>query len=276
MAGGAVGAAVSGGRATLIIGTLSVCGILLLRRKIIALFCLLLLGIVGAAVANLSADWINTKADPFLQRSLQSILIHKKGEAIKSIENSTDWRREVFDRAIEEWRSSPRIFWTGRGTYGFGTADETSMLIVGGYRALIEISLRRGATHNLISDLLVTYGLIGAVLYLTLVGAILRFLWTLYHRRDLSPPAANLAVAAFVASVLWLIYSLIGGNYYPAECVWFMIILVAGFYTGAATEERRKAPTVARIPARLSRQQTPFPPRQRRPVLSGRGDGFAG
>ena len=260
--GGGLGAAFSGGRYALLIGFASVCGVLVLRRKVVALFVVLVIGIIGAAVANLSSDWINTKADPIVQRSLQWVLLHKKAETISNIENSTDWRRELFHRAIDEWQSDPRIFWTGRATYGFGVADETAILIAGGYEALIRTALRRGVTHNLISDLLVTYGVIGCVLYLLVFCSIIRFLWKAHRSRRLSSPAANLALVSFVASGVHLVYSIIGGNYYPPELVWFLVILLASVYSGAGIEERPKLA--------LRREKIdPQPVRRPRPVSVG-------
>lgn len=257
---GATGSALSAGRVTLLIGFASVCGVLVMRRKVVALFLVMVIGILGAALANLCADWINTEANPYLERSLQWMLLHKKGESIRTIESSTDWREDLFRRAIAEWRSNPRVFWTGRATYGFGVADETAILISGGYEALIETALRRGATHNLISDLLVTYGIVGLILYLAVYVAIIRFLWSLLSRRDLSPPAANLVLACFVGSLSWFVYSVAAGNFYPTEYVWFIIILVGAFYSGTAFQQHKEGvrrvsrPYLERMPQKRLRR----------------------
>lgn len=239
LAAGGMGSAVSGGRATLVIGILSVCAILVMRRKVMSLFVVITLGILGAAIANLCADWINNDAEPFVQRSLQWVLLNKKGAESQGIESSSNWRRELFYRALDEWRSDPRIFWTGRATYGFGVADDTAVLIAGGYEAMIETALRRGATHNLISDLLVTYGIVGLFLYLTVYVAIVRFLWKLYRMRSLSGAAANLTLACLIGSLIWFVYSVLGGNFYSIEYIWFLVILVGACHCEVALEERR-------------------------------------
>ena len=235
-----------------------------------ALSILAMLAVIGAAVANLSSDWINTKANPYVQRSLQSILLHKKGEAIESIESSSRWRKELFNRAMDEWRSDKRIFWTGRATFGFGTADQTALLISGGYEAVIQSSLRRGATHNLISDLLVAYGVIGLILYLTVCAALGRFLWYVYRLRNLTAPAANLTLVTLVGSGSWFFYALLAGTFYPAEFVWFTVLLVTASYSGVAFEERRKPALAPRPPFRPAPQTAAIPVGRRRLVHTPR------
>lgn len=234
---GAIGAAVSGGRITLLIGFVGVCVGLVARKKAATLFIVCVVGILGLATANLSARWINHDAHPYLQRSLQWALFEKKGESATDIEGSNNWRRSLFQRAITEWQADPRVIWTGRATYGFSVADETAVSITGRYEAVMESALRRGFTHNLITDLLLAYGIIGLILYLTVCVAMIYFSWRIYRRRDLSPPTENLALASFVTAASWLVYSLVGGNFFPIENVWFMIILVGAFKCGAATVE---------------------------------------
>jgi hypothetical protein len=238
---GMAGALVSGGRATLIIGFLMIAAVFFFRRKVMAVGGVVVVGILTFAIANLFADYINTRANPFLQRSLQWILLQKNWETLRTMESSTDWRTELARRAIDEWKSNQRIFWTGRATYGFGAADERAIFIAGGYEALIQTSLRRGATHNLVTDLLVTYGIIGCVLYFALYLALIRFSWILYKRRDLSPPAANLALVCFVGSLVSLLHNLTIGGAYPPDHVWYLVILIAALYSGIAVIERERA-----------------------------------
>ncbi len=236
---GTVGSILSGGRGVVVFGFLEVCTVLFLRRKIGALGVVLFIGIVGIAVVNLSSSWINEKANPFLQRSVQWLMIEKNWETVESLESSTDWRKELAHRAFDEWRSNPRIFWTGRATFGFGSADETAILIAGGYEALIETSLRRGATHNLTTDLLIAYGLIGCILYYLLYLTILRFLWQLVGARQLSPAARNLVLACFVGAALSLLLGMIGGGDYPPEQVWLLVIFIGSLYGGSGLAEER-------------------------------------
>ena len=246
--GGVVGSVISGGRASVTIAFLSICAVFVIKRQIVAVFVVAVIGIIGAAIANLSADYINNRANLYVQRSLQWVLIHKKGEAIVSIESSTDWRRELITRALDEWRSDSRIFWTGRATYGFGVADEQAIFVAGGWEAVMQSALRRGVTHNLISDLLVTYGLIGMILYFVLLLAIARFLWSLYrHRSALSTAASNLVLVTMISSASWFVSSVLGGNYYPTELIWFIVILMGGFHSRVALTEgvRRTAAPLA-------------------------------
>lgn len=243
--GGMVGSIVSGGRVTILIGLVAVSVVLFLRRKVVALGLVLAVTVVGIAVANVFSDWINSSANPHLQRSLQWALFDKKGEMSADIESSSDWRRKLFDRALTEWQSDPRIFWTGRATYGFGVADETAVMIAGGFEALIETSLRRGATHNLISDLLVSYGLIGFIMYAAVAFTLLRLLWAVYKVPNLSLAADNLVLTALVLSGSWIVYAIVGGGFYPAELVWFLIVLIGAFHGGTAIDRQHKGPSEA-------------------------------
>lgn len=129
-------------------------------------------------------------------------------------------------------------------------ADDTAILVSGGYEALIQSSLRRGATHNLISDLLIAYGIIGCAIYLTLFASIIYFLWKTYRSKWLSPPAVNLTLATLVGSLVAFVSALIGGNFFPAELTWFLIILLGSFYSGIGIEER---PSLTRSEAKVSR-----------------------
>jgi hypothetical protein len=229
---GTIGALFSGGRATLVIGLMMIAGVFFFRRKVMALAGVVMLAIATFAIANLFADYINTRANPFVQRSVQWLLFQKNWDTVRTMESSTDWRTELARRAIDEWRSDARIFWTGRATYGFGAADERAIFIAGGFEALIQTSLRRGATHNLVTDLLVAYGIIGCVLYLAMYVALIRFGWVLYKRRDLSSPATNLALVCFVGALFSLAYALTIGGAFPADYVWYFVIMIAAMYSG--------------------------------------------
>jgi hypothetical protein len=245
---GTAGATLSGGRAAVVFGFVGVCGVLVLRRKIAALGIVLFVGILAVAAANLSSSWINQKANPFFQRSVQWLLLDKNTETVVSLESSTDWRKELASRAIDEWKSDPRIFWTGRATFGFGVADETAIVIAGGYEALIRTSLRRGATHNLTTDLLLIYGVIGCVLYYGLYIALLRFLWTIHRSRKLSPAGQDLALCCLVGAGLSLGLGIIAGGIYPADQVWLLIVLIGAFYSGHALRSEQVEHATARVP----------------------------
>lgn len=264
---GAFAAVMSGGRVAIVYGFLCVCFVLLLRRRIPALAVVAALSILGLVAANLASGWINSKANPYLQRSMQWALLNKDWQTVRDLEASTNWRWELAQRALDEWRSDPRIFWTGRATFGFGSADETSLLIQGGYEALIQTALRRGATHNLITDLLIAYGLIGLILYFALFIALLRFLWRLHKSKQLSPPAVNMATACFVYALYSFFLAVTSGSYFPPEVIWCLLVLVAGFYNGVAlTDPRTRQPGPVEVKPKSVSEGVRLPVGQRRLV----------
>ncbi len=233
---GTAAAVLSGGRATIVYGFACICAVLLVRRRVIALLSMVAIAIVAVALANFSAEAIN-RSNPFVQRSLQWVLFKKNWETVGDLESSTSWRQELFRRSIAEWKSDPRIFWTGRATFGFGVADETAIVVAGGYQALIQTSIRRGATHNLLTDLLVAYGIIGCVVYLVLYLVIIRFYWKLHRTHRLSPPATNLVLTCFVGSIFALLLDITSGGNIPTDIVWFSLVLIASLYSGAGIAE---------------------------------------
>ena len=224
---GLVGTLLSSARAALAAAVLLVSAMLLIRKQVVAFVMILLLAGVLILVANLFSDQINRDAPLAVARPLQWAMVNKSKEAWGSIENSSQWRHELFLMAIAEWRSEPRIFWFGRGTYGFGTDDFVAMQLYGGFESLKETSLRRGATHNLVTDLLVTYGLVGCVLYYSLILAIIRFLWKAYRSPDTSFVAQALSLFCLIGYASNLPIATVGGGIYPIDMILLLILTIA-------------------------------------------------
>jgi uncharacterized membrane protein YidH (DUF202 family) len=241
------GALVSGGRVTILFGFAMVCLVLLFRRKIGLVAIAFGLGLVALVAAQFMADWINRESNPYLQRSVQVFLV-EKGAGVGSIEASTNFRWELAQRALTEWQSSPRIFWFGRSTYGFGAQDERSILMFGGYEAAMRTALRRGATHNLLTDLLVIYGLVGCVLYLVAYFSFMRFLWVLRTREGLSDTGRDLALICALLSLLNLVLELVGAGSARVELIWMSIVLIAACYFGPALGPSRAEREAVRVP----------------------------
>lgn len=227
---GSVGSLLSGGRAAVTISMVLVLVAVLLTRRFRAFWATLAVAGLLVLFINVFSSWINRIAPVPLLRPLQWVMLEKNELASNSIDSSSRWREELFQMAIDEWKSDPRIFWFGRATYGFGVNDVLAYQISGGFRAAQESSLRRGATHNLVTDLLITYGLVGCILYYCLMFAIIRFLWYVY--RSGRAPAAVQPIALFClityASYL-LIATVEGGTFLP-ETIWLLILLITAFH----------------------------------------------
>jgi O-antigen ligase len=203
---------------------------LLLRKQILAFGLILIVVGFFVLVANLFSGWVNHNAPLAVARPLQWVMFTKSKEAFGSIENSSLWRRELFQRAITEWQSDPRIFWFGRATYGFGVSDFVAQRIYGGFEAMQTTSLRRGTTHNLVTDLLVTYGLVGCILYYGMILAIIGFLWKVYRSREVPAATKSLVLVCLVSTTVFLAIASVGGGYYSVESIWLLIVLIAMLY----------------------------------------------
>ncbi len=231
LAVGFLGSLLSSGRAAVIIALLLVLATLLLRKQIGTFLIILILSTSFVLFVNVSSDWINHKVPVAISRPLQWVMVVSKNkEAEASIESSSRWRQELFKMAIAEWRSNPRIFWFGRATYAYGVDDYLTMRISGGFEGGMESSLRRGATHNLLTDLLVTYGLIGCILYYCLVIAIILFLWAVYRSADIPPVVKPLSLLCLMSSLEYVVYASVGGGFYPTEQAWLLIVLLTVLY----------------------------------------------
>lgn len=233
-----VGAVLSGGRGTLgfVLGLFAI--FLVIQRRIGVLIGFITLAALLAGAANMMPGVLKS-APTLVRRSLNWALIERDTDTSEMIQGSSNWRLTLFERALAEWRSDPRIFWFGRATYSYGMEDVIAMTI-SGEDSTIESSLRRGTTHNLITDMLVTFGLVGLVLYFSLYFSLLFFLWTLYRNRQLDELARTFTLIILVFMVFNFIYAAMGGGNIPMTMAWFFIILIAYLY-GLHAEALRAA-----------------------------------
>jgi len=181
---GILGSVLSMGRATMAITALLVILCLLIRKHIAAvavIFLLFLFLIVGARVAyETDKDYV-----PFgLQRSLAMIPGMEMPEAKDDIDASSNWRWLLATNAFDEWKSNSRKFFIGRGVHAF-TERDLVVIKLQGYFGAMDVALRRGATHNIVTDLLITVGLLGAILYiLVFIGFIVSIVKILKMAKD--------------------------------------------------------------------------------------------
>ena len=250
---GSLGSVLSGGRATIATAVLLVLAMLLVRKQIGAFLIILILAALFILFVNVFSDWINHRVPVAIARPLQWVMVSKNKQAEGSIESSSRWREELFSRAIAEWRSDPRIFWFGRATYGFGVNDFRAMRISGGFEAGIDSSLRRGETHNLLTDLLVTYGLVGCVLYYSLAVAIISFLWIAYRSPTVPSVLKPLRLICLITFVSYPITASIAAGLYSAENMWLLIVFVAALYQHDSLSNEPNA-TIAPLPEPMPRR----------------------
>ena len=168
-----ISAIFSGGRATIILSTLFAL-LILVKRQLFsrALFIIFALFIILVCIKILNDT--NSKIIPqSVQRALAPLSFLGFEKASDSINSSTNWRNELRDLSYKDWLQSTRTFLFGRSVYAF-TETDVILQIKEGYYGTMTVSLRRGATHNLVTDLLVPFGLVGLSLYALCVFSIFR------------------------------------------------------------------------------------------------------
>lgn len=210
-----VGAILSGGRASVLFCLVLSLAVAFVRRQMV------LLGILGCgllgciSIANVFSYEINTQAPFYVARSLQVVMI-EKGDSFESIEGSQETRNAAMKEALVQWQKDNRVFVFGRATYSVNAEEILWMKNNLGVDGFVENAMRSGATHNLITDLLLQYGLVGCVLYLIASLVAIRFFIRLY--RTINPaqvlPKA-LAGSMAIYLPMFFIYSLLGGGFFP-------------------------------------------------------------
>jgi O-antigen ligase len=124
----------------------------------------------------------------------------------------------------------------------------------------MDISLRRGATHSLLTDLLVVYGLCGCIIYFMLMISIIWFLWRLYRHPDSDETARMTTLACLLLLVFNFVYGIVGGAPFQITVTWLLIALF-GYLYGCAKKNAAKEVHVRNLPLRRGRMalQTPVP-----------------
>jgi len=212
---GITGSLLSSGRATIMITAVMVILCLVMRKKIAAvavIFLFFVFLIVGARIAyETDEDYV-----PFgLQRSLAMIPGMDMPEARGSIDNSTEWRWILARQAFDEWKSNSRKFFIGRGVHAF-TERDLVVIKLQGYFGAMDVALRRGATHNVVTDLLVTIGLVGTILYVVvfigLIACIVKILKIVKQYNNITYD--TLFVCLLFSVTMIPVYILGGGGVY--------------------------------------------------------------
>jgi hypothetical protein len=223
---GIVGSLLSMGRATIAITAFLVIVCLLVRKKIAAvavIFLFFVFLIVGVRVAyETDRDYV-----PYgLQRSLAMIPGMDMPEAKSDIDNSSEWRWLLATRAFDEWKSNGRKFLIGRGVHAF-TERDMMVIKLQGYFGSMDVSLRRGATHNIVTDLLITVGLLGTIFY---VFVFIGFIVSIVKILKLAKQSKNITHDALFACLLFSVslipfYILGGGGVYNTIVIVFCATL---------------------------------------------------
>ncbi len=209
-----VGAVFSGGRATLLFCIAIAAGVALVRRRILALAAMAVFAAAVIGAANLFSHEINNKAPYYIARSLQLVML-EKGEAYASIEDSQDHRTAAIEEAIKEWKKDNRTLIFGRSVFSI-TFQEALIMRNRGLDGFVDNAMRSGRTHNLVTDLLLQYGVVGLVLYCMAYVAVIRYVWKMHRNVSLEHAFSGaLAGALKIYLPMMFVYQLLGGTFMP-------------------------------------------------------------
>lgn len=212
---GIIGTLISGGRASIIIAITFTALIFFLQKKYHQLLGVGFFSLITIVLINiLYHTGAMQHMPPMVLRSSSGLIINKGAEAKNAFHGSNDWRYDLFEAAINEWKSDPRIFWFGRSTYSYGEIDILDIKLHGG-EGVMNASLRRGTTHNLITDILIVFGLSGFCLFMALIASFLWVTWGIYRYRfypNVEASVRSLALIAFVSTAGSVGYGMIAGG----------------------------------------------------------------
>jgi hypothetical protein len=247
---GIAGSLFSGGRATIVISIVLSLVILVLRKKhglILAAVCAATLLI---ALANVFSDWVNNQAPTQVSRTLQWVLIEKNPRVLAGIEDSSRWRMELAKKAIKEWMYEPKTIALGWGFRGISESDiATADIAASGNLVSVDedfahyICIKRVATHNLLTDLLVAFGIVGAVIYYVLIISLMILTFHLYFKLPKNSIHKDFALQA--AAAVWVNGTLgnVAGSFLPIDVFLYLSILISAIYQLGIGDSSRNART---------------------------------
>lgn len=212
-----VGAMFSGGRATVIFCLAIAFLVALVRRRGAIIALMSMVGILVIALVNIFSSEINTRAPAYVARSLQMVMLEKDAAAYNSIEGSQETRNAAIKEALVQWRKDNRTLFFGRSVFHITSEDALDIGRRLGIDGFVENAMRSGRTHNLVTDLLLQYGLVGATLYMVSYLMVIRYFRRLYK---LIPANAMISKAITGSMMIYLpmifVYQVLGGQYMPS------------------------------------------------------------
>lgn len=210
---GLAGAILSGGRGTLFIALIMPISVLFLRRRFVPLVAASVAAMLLIVGARAVYEYDDRLVAPGIQRALAMIPGLDMERAKASIDSSSNWRLELFNLALKDWQQSPRTVLSGRCVYEFTDRDAARLGLEDPYTYRMFSALRRGATHNLITDLLVPVGLVGLLLYFLTYFALLKAIHSTKHLLKPESPLHDIRLVGLLALSASLVYGLIGGTF---------------------------------------------------------------
>lgn len=233
-----IGALLSGGRSVLLMIILTGSILLLIRKQIVPIILVLFLSFLMLLSVKVIYT-INSSLIPLgVQRSMAIIpFMGLDEDATVRIQSSSDWRYTLFRMGLEDWQQSTRTLLTGRSNYAY-TEEDNQQIQLQGQEGELAVNLRRGTTHNLITDLLVPFGFFGLILYMACMFALINSLWRLRREMYHSPEINDLTLLSLLLIISSFLQALLGGGYLTPEAA----LTVALAITLASQKARENKP----------------------------------
>jgi len=224
---GFMGCLVSAGRASLVFASaFLVAAMFYSRRGPLAFGMGGLLAVVLAVVLILPTNYL--KEVPWhVQRSVGWLRPDLRTQATEGIEDSSDMRLNYFKFAWEHYISGDaRLILFGRSVGQMDSIDVLSILLTNEI-AQMEFSVRRLATHNGLTDLLLGWGLFGYLLNICMAISCIVMLLSYAKRFHRNSHGGCWLFSAAVFLAFWLVYTHFGGTFVWALAIGFTLIALA-------------------------------------------------
>lgn len=221
---GVAASLLSGGRATVIFA-LFLASIAMFRGgHQAAIFAAMGVLIAAIALILLLPEEVLRQTPWHVQRSIGLIRPDIQSSAVSTIEGSTDMRKDYFRFAWDYWSSgNARLIFTGRSVGQMDASDITSFVNYN-EAAKMFFAIRRLATHNGLTDLLIGWGALGY--FFIIISWVACFMF-LHRYNDCFKPGSYGDCWIFVAKVyfaFYVCYMHIGGSFIWPLNIWLIII----------------------------------------------------
>jgi len=174
-----------------------------------------------------------------VQRSIALIRPNDLQAGRASILHSSQERQRWFDAAIHYWSSGDmRLLLTGHSVTSMDQRDHYAFAMRDN-QARLQFGIRRLATHNVISDLLLGWGIIGYLLNISVWISCIFFLFNLRRLQSGSQMSRNWTLGAILGLSFYVAYSHLGGSWIWPICIVFTITAMA--HTLPAAREHEEA-----------------------------------
>jgi hypothetical protein len=255
---GFVGSLVSAGRASALFAVIFMMAAMIRSKNGPLAFAIGGLFAVAVAVMFTLPTSYLKEAPYSIQRSVGLVRPDLKTQATEGIAGSSDWRWNYFQFAWEHYSSGDaRVIFFGRSVGQMDSVDFLSFLI-SNELAQMEFSVRRLSTHNVLTDLLLGWGLIGYLLIITASVACIIMMFSYLKLFTIQSHGGNWLFSAALFLTFWLVYSHIGGGFvWPQALV--MILVALSQTDGLRTVEAKAVDAQISSSGPMEKPREPIP-----------------